>query len=125
MMKKLVLVLDDDASMLTSLERLLRVNGFEVEVFETVAPLLLSSNLSRATCLVLDINLKEMSGIELKHRLTLMGISIPVIFITGVDIDATRKAALAAGCVAFLPKPFPSTSLIKAVMSAQASFVSV
>ena len=87
----MILVLDDDASMLVSIKRLLKLHGFEVEAFGTIESFLSSANLSCARCLVLDIHLNGMSRIELKHKLMLMGISLPVIFITAMDSPATRK----------------------------------
>jgi FixJ family two-component response regulator len=120
-MQELVLVLDDDASMLSSIERLLKLYGFDVEVFDTVERFLGAANLSRARCLVLDIHLNGMSGIEVKRKLMLSGISLPVIFITGKESEANRKAAFDLGCVAFLPKPFLAKSLIDALHDALAS----
>jgi FixJ family two-component response regulator len=114
----LVLVVDDDPSILGAVERLLRVHGFDAEVFSTVESFLARANISCATCLVLDIHLNGMSGIDLRRRLTLSGIEVPVIFITANDSETVRKAALEAGCVAYLPKPFPTKSLMTAIDSA-------
>jgi FixJ family two-component response regulator len=119
--QELILVLDDDASTLRSIKRLLKLHGFDVEGFDTVKSFLGDASLSRARCLVLDIHLKGMSGIEVKRKLSHIGISLPVIFITGKESEANRKAALDVGCVAFLPKPFPAKSLISAVHDALAS----
>jgi DNA-binding response OmpR family regulator len=66
----------------------------------------------------LDIHLDGMSGIELKRQLATSGIVLPVIFITANDSEATRNAALEVGCVAYLPKPFPTKSLIDAIEAA-------
>jgi len=66
----------------------------------------------------LDVNLKGRSGIDLSRELTRSGVSLPVIFITGVENEATRKAALEAGCLAYLHKPFPSRHLIEAIEQA-------
>ena len=116
--RKLVLVVDDDPSILGAVERLLRVHGFDAEVFNTVESFLARANFCGATCLVLDIHLNGMSGIELRRQLTLSGVELPVIFITANDSETTRKAALEAGCVAYLPKPFPTKSLMDALDSA-------
>jgi FixJ family two-component response regulator len=116
--RRLVLVVDDDPSILGAVERLLRVHGFDAEVFSTVESFLARANFCGATCLVLDIHLNGVSGIELKRRLTLSGIELPVIFITANDSETTRKAALEAGCIAYLPKPFPTKSLMDALDSA-------
>jgi FixJ family two-component response regulator len=116
--RKLVLVVDDDPSILGAVERLLRVHGFDAEVFNTVESFLARPNLCGAACLVLDIHLNGMSGIELRRQLTLSGIDLPVIFITANDSEATRKAAMEVGCVAYLPKPFPTKLLMDAIESA-------
>jgi FixJ family two-component response regulator len=77
---------------------------------------------TQAICLVLDINLGDGSGIELRHRLSEAGVSVPVIYVTGNDSDATRMAAMASGCVAYLTKPFPAQSLIEPIKRAAAAF---
>jgi FixJ family two-component response regulator len=117
--RKLILVLDDDMSVLGAVERLLKVRGFDVEIFLTVDSFLEGANLREAACLVLDINLNGFSGIELKRKLTDAGISPPVIFITARDEDATRRDALNAGCVAYLAKPFSSRDLVDAIEASQ------
>ena len=112
---KRIIVLDDDTSVLGAVKRVLKAHGFDVEVFDTVEGFLGGARLSRASCLVLDINLNGTCGIELKRRLTRSGVTLPVIFITGAANEATRQAALEAGCVAYLEKPFPSRALIDAI----------
>jgi FixJ family two-component response regulator len=116
--RKLVIVLDDDPSVLAAVERLLRVHGFDTEVFNTVESFLDRANLCGATCLVLDIHLDGMSGIELRRQLTRSGIELPVVFITANDSEASRKAAMEAGCVAYLQKPFPTKLLMDAIEAA-------
>jgi FixJ family two-component response regulator len=64
-------------------------------------------------CVILDINLSDGSGIELRHRLNDIGVFVPVIYMTGNDDPAVHKAALDSGCIAFLTKPFPVQSLIE------------
>jgi FixJ family two-component response regulator len=110
-----IIVLDNDASMLTAIERLLKLYGFDAEVFETVEAFRAGARLDEASCLVLDINLDGHCGIALRKELAGQGLSIPVIFITGADNDAAKEAALQAGCVAYLHKPFPSWDLIDAI----------
>ena len=102
-------------SVLGAVKRVLKAHGFDVEVFDTVQGFLGSARLNDASCLVLDIDLNGTSGIELKRHLTSAGVSVPVIFITGADKEASRQAALEAGCVAYLEKPFPSGALIEAI----------
>src|SRR5215475_11065859 len=101
--------------MLTGIERLLIAYGFRVEVFASAEAFLDGSATSEATCLVLDIGLTGMSGIELRRRLATSGCSHPVIFVTALDDDVTHKEALEAGCVAFLRKPFAGRELIDAI----------
>jgi FixJ family two-component response regulator len=118
-LRKLILVLDDDMSVLGAVERLLKARGFDVETFLTVDSFIERANLREAACLVLDINLNGFSGIELKRELTDAGIAPPVIFITASDGDLTRRAALSAGCVAYLSKPFSSRDLVDAIEASQ------
>jgi FixJ family two-component response regulator len=116
---KRILVVDDDASMARAVERLLKARGFAVETFLTVDGFMERANLRDAACLVLDIDVNGASGIALKRRLTEAGFSLPVIFITASVAEATRRAALSAGCVAYLSKPFSSKELVAAVETAQ------
>jgi FixJ family two-component response regulator len=117
--RKPILVLDDDHSVLKAVERLLKVRGFDVETFPTIGTFTEHGNPRTASCLVLDINLHGSSGIELKRKLNEAGIALPVIFITGRDEDVTRRAALSAGCVAYLRKPFSSKEFVEAIEAAQ------
>ena len=116
--RKVVTVIDDDPAMLKAIERLLGAKGFDVEAFPSAEAFLAGAAASEATCLVLDIHLGGMSGIELRRRLAESGSRLPVIFITALDDEATRKEAMEAGCVAFLRKPFLSHLLIDAIEKA-------
>ena len=120
--RKVVFVVDDDPSMLKGVRRLLKQHGFETIPFETAKSLQDHDDFDRAICLVVDVNLGDGSGIELRHRLAEAGVSLPVIYITGNDSDATRMAAMASGCVAYLTKPFPAQSLIEPIKRAAAVF---
>jgi FixJ family two-component response regulator len=113
--RNLVVVVDDDASILGAIERMVKAHGFNAEVFDRVEDFHDRARLSEATCLVLDINLNGTSGIELRRELTRAGHSLPVIFITAGDSEAVRAAALSAGCIAYLSKPFPSRVLMDAI----------
>src|SRR5258707_12333343 len=107
MPRRSIFVIDDDPGMLRTIDRLLGVYGFDVQMFGSAEEFLKGSNPRDVGLLVLDINLSGMSGIELKQKLALSGISIPVIFITGNDSDAIRNAALEVVFTAYLSKPFP------------------
>ena len=107
--------------MLKGVRRLLKQHGFETVPFETVKALQDHDDFGQAFCLVLDINLSDGSGIELRHRLAEAGVSLPVIYITGNDSDATRMTAMASGCVAYLTKPFTAQSLLEPIKRAEAA----
>ena len=116
--RKIIAVIDDDPMMLKAVERLLRAKGFDVEVFTSAEGFLEVAGASKATCLVLDIHLGGMSGIELRRRLIASRSELPIIFITALDDETTRKEAIEAGCVAFLRKPFLANSLVGAINKA-------
>jgi FixJ family two-component response regulator len=118
--RNVVYVVDDDAGMLKGIERLLKASGFDAEVFESAEAFHDRANPSNGLCIVLDVQLGGMSGIELSRELTQRGSALPVIFITANDNDTTRKATRDAGCVAYLPKPFPAKSLLDAIERATA-----
>lgn len=113
--QKTVFVVDDDPSMLRGVKRLLRAHGYDTELFSSAEALHKHDNFDQALCVVLDINLKDDSGIEVNHRLKSAGVSLPVIFITGNDNPATRMAAMDSGCLAYLTKPFVASSLIEPI----------
>jgi FixJ family two-component response regulator len=112
---KVVFVVDDDPSTLKGVKRLLREHGFDCILFDSAAALQRNSNFDLAFCIVLDINLNDASGIEVRHRLTAAGISLPVIYITANDNPATQMAAMESGCIAYLTKPFSAKSLIEPI----------
>jgi FixJ family two-component response regulator len=113
-----IAVVEDDPSMLQSLSRLLSAYGFRVDKFASAELFLAGIAECDAICLVLDIHLGGISGIDLKRKLNSSGRSLPVIFMTAVDNEATREQALEAGCIAYLRKPFMAKSLIQAINGA-------
>jgi FixJ family two-component response regulator len=112
---KAVFVVDDDPSMLKGVRRLLRQHGYDTVPFETAKALREHGDFGQAFCIVLDINLSDGSGIDLRHHLADSGVALPVIYITGNDSHATRMAAMASGCLAYLTKPFTAQSLIEPI----------
>jgi FixJ family two-component response regulator len=110
-----VIVVDDNPGFLKSIVRLLSVHGFTTRTFSSAEALLDSDAARTATCMLLDIHLGGISGIELRRRLAASGSNCPVIFMTALDDDATRKEALNAGCVAYLYKPFAPHLLLDAL----------
>ena len=111
--RNLVLVVDDDPGILKGVQRLLRQHAYEAILFSSAEAFKNHTDFEQAACVILDINLNDGSGIELRHRLRADGISVPVIYITGNDNPAVRKAALDSGCIAFLTKPFSVQELIE------------
>jgi FixJ family two-component response regulator len=111
-----IVVIDDNPGMLRGLERLLSAHGFRVRTFASAEAFLEDTNCN-ADCLLLDIHLGGISGIDLQRRLTSSGSDLPVIFMTAVDNEATRQEAFDAGCVAYLKKPFLAKLLIDALNS--------
>jgi CheY-like chemotaxis protein len=116
--KKIVVIVEDDASMLKGLERLLSAHGFVTEVYSSAEAFLERTAVSEACCLVLDIHLGGISGIELKRRLAVAGPRRPVIFMTAIDSELVQREATEAGCIAYLRKPFPARQLIDAIRNA-------
>ncbi len=113
-----VFVVDDDPSVLKSLRRLLAVCGFQVETFSSAQEFLTNYHDNVPGCLVLDIRLPGLDGLELQRTLADRGHSLPIIFITGHGDIPMSVQAMKAGAVDFLPKPFDDQSLIKAIEQA-------
>ena len=113
--RSIVSVVDDDPSMTRMLGRVLKASGFDVEIFHSAEDFLASDRFVEATCLVFDVDLPGMSGIELQSRLRADGIETPVLFISGQATEQTKKQALGAGAIAFLTKPFSVESLLEAL----------
>jgi FixJ family two-component response regulator len=113
--RNVVYVVDDDLGMLKGLERLLRRHGYDSVLFSSAEEFQNHDDFDSACCVVLDINLNNESGIELRCRLSAAGISLPVIYITANDSPAVRTAAMESGCIAYLIKPFRAKSLIEPI----------
>ncbi|HUK11349.1 MAG TPA: response regulator [Stellaceae bacterium] len=113
--RKAILVVDDDPGVLRAVERLLRALGFEPDTYESIEDFRARADLSNAICLVLDIHLNHVSGIELARQLKASGSLLPIIFITADDSAPIRKMARDVGCIAYLAKPFTAKSLTRAI----------
>ena len=112
---RIVAVIDNDQSMLTSIGRLLSAHGIGSELYASAEGFIAATTSSAADCLLVDIHLDGISGVELRRQLTACGSSIPTIFMTAVDDEETRKTAIEAGCIAFLRKPFAARLLFDAI----------
>ena len=118
--RNVVFVVDDDPGMLVSVKRLLRINGYNTLLFSSAKAFENHVDFEDALCVVMDINLEPGSGIELRNGLKAAGNTVPVIYMTGNDNHAVRKAALSSGCIAFLKKPFDARELIEPLHRAAA-----
>lgn len=113
-----VLVVDDDQSMREALSSLLRSVGLRVELFESAAAFLQSDLPAAAACLILDVRLPGLSGLDLQTELAREDVRIPIIFITGhADVPMSVKA-MKAGAIDFFTKPFRDQDLLDAVTAA-------
>jgi FixJ family two-component response regulator len=114
-----VYVVDDDATLLQSLGRLLRSLGYTSLLFPSAETFIKHDDFDKAACILLDINIGQVSGIEVAHRLKAANVSVPIIFMTGNDHPALREAAHRSGCLAFLTKPFSATALAQYLQRAR------
>ena len=115
-----VFVVDDDANVRTSIQGLLKSAGLRSECFETAEQFLQRKPSKSPSCLILDVSLPGMSGLDFQQKLRNAGLQIPVIFVTGYgDIPMTVKA-MKSGAVEFLTKPFEDQDLLDAVQQALA-----
>jgi FixJ family two-component response regulator len=115
--RNLIGVVDDDHGMLKAVGRLLEAYGFQTRLFGS-AEAFMEAGPTEVACLILDIHLPKMSGIDLRRELSRSGVSIPVIFITAHDDEWTNRLVADVGCAACLPKPFASPALLEAVKKA-------
>jgi FixJ family two-component response regulator len=111
--RELVFVVDDDPAMLMGVARVLKQHGYDTVLFSSAEAFRGHDDYENAACIILDINLKDGSGIELRHGLKAAGIYVPVIYMTANDTPVVRAAAVQSGCLAYLAKPFSANSLIE------------
>lgn len=110
-----VFVVDDDVSVCVALSRLIRTAGLQVETFGTAAECLNADRLKDADCLVLDVHLPDLSGLELQAKLTELELDLPIVFITGRGDIPMSVRAMKAGALEFLTKPFDDQRLLDAI----------
>ena len=113
--RPLLSVVDDDESVRESLPDLLREFGFTVHAFSSAEEFLSSDCISQTRCLIVDVAMPGMSGLELQRELRRRAKEIPVIFITAQKDDAIQEEAFRQGAVQFLHKPFSDTALLDAL----------
>lgn len=116
-----IAIVDDDPSMLQSIGRILDLRGFTAHSYTSAEQFLLDERACETDCLVVDINLYGMSGIDLCYRLRESGKYIPIIFITASEDPKLLSKALETGCIGLLRKPFTASALFDAISRATIS----
>ena len=111
----LISIVDDDESVREALKSLIDSVGFRAELFRSGAEFLNSANVSETACLIADVRMPGMSGLELQDRLKAAHFSVPIVFISAHDDKEAKARGLRGGAVAFLQKPFSEDSLLGAI----------
>src|SRR4029450_5502102 len=114
----LVSIVDDDPSWRRALQRLLGPAGYAVETFASAEDFLDATPWGRSACLIIDIHMVGMTGLELQERLMARGSAGPVIFTPATDAPPTRERVGQSGAAAYLPKPFDRRTLLGAIQGA-------
>ncbi len=117
-MRSLVSVVDDDESVRESLPDLLLEFGFAAQAFSSAEEFLASSSIDNTECLILDMAMPGISGLELQRQLALRGSDIPIVFITANTDETIRAIALDRGAIDYLFKPFSEVALLAALNAA-------
>ena len=113
-----VAIVDDDVSVRRSTQRLLRCSGLQAEAFASAGEFLQSSLMEETDCLVLDVSMPEMSGLELQRRLAETSQMIPIVFLSARASEEEERRALQAGAASFLRKPVSKEVLLRAIRAA-------
>jgi len=116
--KNLISVIDDDESVRRAASRLIDSFGFRAAAFESAEMFLTSGQLHETSCLIVDVRMPGMNGLQLQSRLAAADCRIPIIFITAYEDKESHRRAMQAGAVAFLAKPFTDEQLLQWIRSA-------
>ena len=118
MARNLISIIDDDESVRRSTTLLVESFGYRAVACESAENFLSSGHLHDTLCLIVDVQLPGMNGLQLQSQLAAAGCRIPVVFITAHDEKESRQRAMEAGAVAFLGKPFTDEKLLQSIRSA-------
>jgi FixJ family two-component response regulator len=116
--KNLISVVDDDESVRRTTTLLIESFGFRAAAFESAETFLNSGHLRDTSCLIVDVQMPGMDGLQLQGHLAAAGCGIPIIFITAYESKDSRQRAMQAGAAAFLGKPFSDEHLLQIIRSA-------
>jgi FixJ family two-component response regulator len=111
-------IIDDDASVRIATDRLVRSLGYVTHTFASADEFLRSPQVDTTSCVIADVQMPGMSGLELQDLLRAQGRRLPIVFITAFPEENVRARAIAAGAVGFLTKPFDGATLIKSLEAA-------
>ena len=114
----LISIVDDDESMREAIQSLLRSVGFRAKTFASGEQFLQSDQIENTACLILDVRMPGMSGLDLQRRLMATQCRIPIVFVTAHGEEEARSRALQEGAVDFLLKPFSEEALLNAIQAA-------
>jgi FixJ family two-component response regulator len=116
--KPLISIVDDDEALRMATKGLMRALGFLAEAFGSAEDFLKFDRLHKTACLIADVQMPQMSGLELHCNLVASGVTIPTILITAYPDDSMRRRALEAGVICYLTKPFTKDHLLDCIHSA-------
>jgi FixJ family two-component response regulator len=115
---EVIAIVDDDPSVRGGLQRLIRSAGWDAETFASAQEFLSRDSAKVPSCVVLDLQLPDLNGLELQKRMAEVGLEIPIVFLTGYGNIPASVQAMKAGAVEFLTKPFDEEDLLKAIQEA-------
>ncbi len=116
--KTLISIVDDDESVREAVAGLVNWLGFQVQIFTSAVEFLSSPSIADSSCIIADVQMPHMTGIELHKRLTQLGYAIPTILITAYPSEADRERVLADGVICYMSKPLDKDTLIGCIRSA-------
>jgi len=116
--RKVIAIIDDDATIRNAMASFVDALGYRTEVYNSGEDFVDAAMKSEASCLLVDIELGDITGIELVRHLSTMGLTFPVIFMTGSQDPTIKKQAAEVGSIAYLLKPFPTDHLVEAINEA-------
>jgi len=116
--RKVIAIIDDDLDVLAAIERLLSSLGYRTEAYASATEFIDAVMKTEAACVVSDVHLGDITGVEMARHLSSLGVTLPTIFVTASQDPTLRKQAIDLGCVAYLEKPFAKDELAQALIRA-------